>query len=149
MTEGLRKFVTKPEAAVAAALLMQLGLLRALAAADMTRVWFVGHELQMGCWFRQHFGFPCPACGMTRSVIMTLHGNFASAWHLNPAGPLGVAGLILFSIALLWLIAAQQFQTNVHAIRLGEQRIKLWTIVYGGLLVAVLIIHWLQKIVTQ
>lgn len=30
------------------------------------------------------FGFPCPACGLTRAGIFFLLGRLSDAWHMNP-----------------------------------------------------------------
>ncbi|HKP72093.1 MAG TPA: DUF2752 domain-containing protein, partial [Pyrinomonadaceae bacterium] len=64
---------------VGASLLLQLGLIRALASATSERVFVLGRELHWGCWFKARFGVPCPTCGMTRSVLLSLHGQFVEA----------------------------------------------------------------------
>jgi hypothetical protein len=47
------------------------------------------------CPFRLLTGLPCPGCGLTRSVVCTLHGDLASAMMFHPLGPLVVAALAL------------------------------------------------------
>jgi hypothetical protein len=47
-------------------------------------------------------GFPCPSCGMTTSISLVMHGDFAAASEANWAG-LAVAGLGL--VATAWLVA--------------------------------------------
>lgn len=44
-------------------------------------------------------GVPCPSCGMTRSWIELLSGNYLEAWHLHPLFflfPLVVALILLY-----------------------------------------------------
>ena len=76
---------------------------RALLWADEGRVYFAGRALSFECAFRASTGLPCPTCGLTRSVVMSLHGEFARAWHMSPAGPVAVAGVAACALALLAL----------------------------------------------
>jgi len=46
------------------------------------------HFLQnymMTCWFVKHFGIECPGCGMQRSLILLLQGNFIESIKMFPA----------------------------------------------------------------
>lgn len=54
------------------------------------------------CLFRAITGFPCPACGSTRSIVAVLRGEMQEALLLNPLGFLGIALLIVIP---LWLIS--------------------------------------------
>ena len=54
------------------------------------------------CIFKNLSGYPCPACGTTRSVLLILDGHFWQASLLNPLGWLALFGLILTSILLLF-----------------------------------------------
>jgi hypothetical protein len=131
-----------------ALVLLQLCIVRALAAVRDGRVFVAGRELRWECWFEQAFDFPCPASGMTRSVLHTLHGEFGAAWRLNPAGLFLVCGLVLFGLALVFL----SFQRRRHtpaASGAVQRRIRIYTKAYAHLLVAVLFAHWLTKIVTR
>lgn len=62
-----------------------------------------GTHRQLGlppCLLNLITGLPCPACGMTTSVSLLVHGNPASAWRVNWAGTLiGLLG----AAATLWL----------------------------------------------
>jgi hypothetical protein len=40
------------------------------------------------CWSRTVLGIPCPGCGLTRSFAAMAHGEFRSAFHFNPMGPI-------------------------------------------------------------
>jgi Protein of unknown function (DUF2752) len=75
--------------------------------ATRQQVWFLGNEIHLGCWFRDYFGVPCPVCGMTRSVILTVHGDILAAMQMHIGGPLLVAGMIATGVCL---ILAPQFQ---------------------------------------
>jgi len=37
------------------------------------------------CFVKKYFGFDCPGCGMQRSFIMVLKGDFIDAFHMFPA----------------------------------------------------------------
>src|SRR6202012_4514090 len=64
------------------------------------RVYLAGRALDFQCAFRAETGLPCPTCGLTRSVVMSLHGEFARAWSMAPAGPAAVAGLGAFAMGM-------------------------------------------------
>ena len=128
-----------------ALLLLQLGIVRAFASATAERAYFAGYELNWGCWFRDHFGLPCPTCGMTRSVLLSLQGDFAEAARLNPAGLLLVVGLVVFSLSMIFLMFYRQRHAGLAAGAM-HRRIRIGASVYGSLLVVVLFAHWLTEI---
>ena len=128
-----------------AAVLLLLSAVRAFASATDARVFLLGRELVWGCLFRRAFGLPCPVCGMTRSVVLTLDGHAYAALAVNPAGPLLVAGLVLLAAALLFL----PFYGRTHDPRAaGLLRARLLTgaRAYSGLLFAVLLAHWVAEL---
>jgi hypothetical protein len=130
---------------VGALLLLQLGLVRAFASATTERAYLAGHALNWGCWFRDHFGIPCPTCGMTRSVLLSLQGQFTEAARLNPAGPLLVVGLVALSLSLIFLMFYRQGHASLAAGAV-HRRIRIGASVYGSLLVVVLFAHWVGEI---
>lgn len=68
-------------------------------------VW--GLALPESCWFKRLTGMDCPGCGLTRSVVCLVHGNFLDAWHFNPGGYLFFAVLaaqVPYRIAQIWRI---------------------------------------------
>lgn len=87
--------------------LVDLVIGRVLLRADETRVYLAGRALDFECAFHAATGLPCPTCGLTRSVVMSLHGEFARAWSMAPAGPVAVAGLAVFALAMLALAFVQ------------------------------------------
>jgi disulfide bond formation protein DsbB len=74
-----------------------------LLSADADGVSFAGTRYANVCFFQRHFGVPCPTCGMTRSVVLTLHGQLGTALRINPAGPLWVLAAIAVSGGLIVL----------------------------------------------
>lgn len=116
-------------------LLLGLVVLRMAAWADGSQVWLFGRQLHWGCWFKEHYGFPCPTCGMTRSVILTMHGDFHNAFLLNPAGPFLIAGLILVGIISLRLplIGLKEIKSRQLALGLS---------LYGWVFVCVMLGQW-------
>jgi len=81
-------------------------LARMVLTADETRVYVLGHAIPWECALRRA-GLPCPTCGMTRSMVMTLHGDFPTAWRLAPGGPVLLVGVLLSAVVLL-LAAARR-----------------------------------------
>ncbi|HJR08657.1 MAG TPA: DUF2752 domain-containing protein [Pyrinomonadaceae bacterium] len=128
-----------------ALLLLQLAIVRALASATSERAYFAGRELNWGCWFRDHFRIPCPTCGMTRSVLLSLQGQLGEAARLNPAGPMLVVGLIILSLSLIFLMFYRQEHAGLAAGAV-HRRIRIGASVYGSLLVVVLFAHWITEI---
>jgi len=53
--------------------------------------------LPESCWFKRLTGADCPGCGLTRSVIALVHGEFSRAWRFNPGGYF-VFALIVFQL---------------------------------------------------
>jgi hypothetical protein len=126
-----------------ALLLAQLLALRLIASADADSVTLAGRALHWGCWFRQYFGVPCPLCGMTRSVLVTLQGQLTLAWQLNWAGPVFVAGLLLLALALLGVMLCAQ-TPRARAFVLPLQRgLRLGATAYAALFLVVFLTHWL------
>ena len=89
-------------APVAAAFVLIVGILSLhfCFAANEIGTWFMGHAFGSACWVRARFGIPCPNCGMSRSLILSAHGEFARAWRLAPGGPAMVATAALTSLIL-------------------------------------------------
>lgn len=128
-----------PATTVGAILLLQLVVVRIVTWADLNHVWVLGRELHWDCWFKQRFGIPCPTCGMTRSIILGMHGQLKQALDLNAAGPLLVAGLIILATVMLFQPVGNQGQR-------ASRRIALGMVTYGWIFGAVLIGQWTLKV---
>lgn len=50
------------------------------------------HEV---CFTKLMFGFPCPACGLTRATISLMRGKFSLALSYHPMLPMVILGAIL------------------------------------------------------
>lgn len=55
------------------------------------------HHL-FSCFFKSHFGLECPGCGVQRSIIALLKGNFLESVQLH-------AAVIPFILTILLLVA--------------------------------------------
>jgi hypothetical protein len=130
---------------VGALVLALLLILRALASADAEHVFVMGRELRWGCLFRRAFGLPCPACGMTRGVLLTLHGHITDALRVNPAAVVLTLGVILFAAALVFVAVYQRARDPLASGRL-HARLRLASRAYAGLLFAVMLAHWVVEI---
>lgn len=57
-----------------------------------SHVAFFGWQLPELCWWRRMLGWNCPGCGLTRSLVSTMHAQWAAAWQYHMAGlPLSLA----------------------------------------------------------
>jgi hypothetical protein len=128
-----------------ALLLAQLLIIRAHAAADARRVFVAGRELRWGCLFQRAFGVPCPACGMTRGVLLTLHGRLGDALRVNPAAPVLTLGVVLFAAALVFVAVYQSARDPLSSGRL-HARLRLASRAYAGLIFAVMLAHWIVEL---
>jgi hypothetical protein len=52
------------------------------------------------CWIKATTGYPCPACGTTRSVDALLQGEWGLALQLNP---FGLPVLLIMLVAPVWI----------------------------------------------
>jgi hypothetical protein len=129
-------------------LLLQLLFARAAASANINSVWVAGYELHWTCWFKQQFGIPCPGCGMTRSTLLALNGHIREAMLLNPAGPLLVLGIIVFGATMLCMMLYQRKPRANSTIDIAKRRIALGSSIYGGLIGAIMTIHWANELLS-
>jgi hypothetical protein len=132
-------------AAVGLLLLLQLAVAAILLRASPDGVSFAGIPIHGACTFRQSTGLPCPTCGMTRSVALSLHGHIRTAASLNPAGPLWVLAVAVIAAALLWL-SWRQRTGSVAGIQATARRVRVLALVHGGAVGLVLVIHWVRAL---
>lgn len=143
MTDRKRFGAKEMAAGAAGAALVAAGLVtRALATATPQAVYFNGQELAWGCSIRQMFGIPCPSCGLTRSVLLTLHGHLSAAFEVNPGGPLVVLGLALVAALMFGLALRPGPRPSDGLVR----SLVLGASAYGCLTAAVLLVHWVRSL---
>lgn len=93
--------------------------------------WY-GWEL-MPCPLLKVTGLPCPGCGMTRSCLAMLRGDWIEVWRLNPFGPVFA---IFWAVVGAGVALPQPWRGN-FADLLGrfERRTRWSGWVAGGLLI--------------
>ena len=134
---------TRVKAGLAGAgVLASLALTRLAASADEAAVSFAGRGLPWLCPLRSLFGLPCPTCGMTRSVVLSLHGECGRAAALNPAGPLLVFGLLALGLLLLLAACSPRASTGAALPRAA----LIGAYAYGCLTGVVLLVHWVRAL---
>ena len=90
------------------------------------------------CPFRTFTGLPCPLCGMTRSLLCFVQGNWIEAmrWH-----PLGISlGMAIAASLVIWLIG----QANL--ITLVSQYLPISVRTSGLLLIALVYGTWILRL---
>jgi len=137
----------KPAAAplsAALGILGQLGLLRAVLGADDARAYFLGRPVELACALRTRVGVPCPMCGVTRAVALTLHGELDRAFSLFPAAPVAIGGLLVLAAGL---IAVSFAGSRVHVAALAERRIRPAALCYAVGCTAIWLTDWTLRAV--
>lgn len=94
---------------VAAGLMLAGGLLLPLA----------GDGAGVACPLRTLTGVPCPLCGMTTSVVATLHLHLGEALAANPVGVVAV-------IAALLALSGAAVRVRVPAVLAGVLLSAMW-----------------------
>lgn len=132
---------------LAVMLLTELAAARLLLDADREGVTVAGVPWRNACAFKQRFGIPCPGCGMTRSVILTLHADVSTAVELNPGGPVIVFGLLYFSAAMIVLAVRQNVRPSREPV--AAKRFIQWsTAVVGIVLISIVCVHWTSELIS-
>lgn len=86
----------------------------------------------VGCAFRVITGYPCPSCGMTRSVCYTTRGDLGQAMQMHPVGPLFAVAMGLQVVYLLLsLVVPAVARTSPDPTRVA--------LAYGALVTAMLV----------
>jgi len=68
-------------------------------------------ELPGVCLSRRWFGLDCPGCGMTRSLVSLVHGDFAAAWRYHRLGWLvGLAAVVQAGVRVAALVSLRRQQ---------------------------------------
>ena len=108
---------------------------------DLETVSFMGHVLPETCSWKTTFGVPCPTCGMTRGIVLAMHGRLADSYEVNRSALILVGSAFLVGVGLL----------SAGALRLRDQlqasaQLGCWTqrlgLAGGGLWVLMLAVNW-------
>lgn len=124
-------------------ILAQLAFVRLFFDATLGSVTFLGMAFGSACAFRQRFGVPCPSCGLTRGVVLALHGRLWEACEVNPGGPALVFGLIFFGVATLSLSVIPFDRSARNAV---EDGIRWASLLAGGVFTALVVVHWVLEL---
>jgi hypothetical protein len=90
------------------------------------------------CTSRRVFGVDCPGCGLTRAFISISQGQFARAWHFNPA-----------SFAVYFFVAVQVPWHAIQIWRLKNNRRPIqwyWIYTLPIAVVIIMTINWLSRL---
>ncbi|MGP0069855.1 MAG: DUF2752 domain-containing protein [Isosphaeraceae bacterium] len=98
---------------------------------------FTRFPLPKACMSRTILGLKCPGCGLTRSIIHLVEGDWRASWHSHRLG-----GLFAVLIAL-------QIPYRLLALRRPDRPVipARWLVVSAFLLVAMLLGNWLIDVV--
>ena len=133
-------------AALGTLLLAQMAAVGILLRASQDGVWLLGHPLGGVCWFQRLTGVPCPTCGMTRSIVLTLNGHLGTALRLNLAGPVWVLAVATLAVALLWLAWRERApgpDRSPDRSAVARRRVRLLALAQGALFVVALATNWI------
>ncbi|MCB1057825.1 MAG: DUF2752 domain-containing protein [Acidobacteria bacterium] len=114
----------------------QLGLLWGAVAATLVLLSPLGARLALGlprCPLKVLAGFPCPACGTTRSALALAHLDFAGAFAVNPLATVGWVALIAGGLV------AGAFALAGRPLREPREQWPGWV---RGVLVAAVVLNW-------
>jgi hypothetical protein len=129
-------------------LLLQLAAAATLLGATEDGVSVAGIPLGGACLFRRLTGLPCPTCGMTRSVVLSLHGHLAAALRVNPAGIFWVLAVAAIGAALLWL-GWRQRTAGAAGAETASRRVRTLALVQGVSVGVVLALHWIHVLLVH
>ena len=92
------------------------------------------------CLVKNVTGVPCPSCGITRSLLLLIGGDFEKAVLTNPVGVVAGIGLL---VTPLWMAKDVLTQTNTLALAFlwTERKIKTRKAIYIPL-VALALLNW-------
>lgn len=126
-------FVIAGSVALVAALLMQPVVLD-----GETHLALFGLVIPSTCWFKLTTGLPCAGCGLTRSIVLLLHGHPAASLAMHPFGP--------------WIVALAMLGVPPRLVRrdgTGPAWIARWDrawLALGGLTVLLMLAWWVQRV---
>jgi Protein of unknown function (DUF2752) len=73
------------------------------------------------CAWREHTGWPCPGCGLTRVAVRVAHGDLHGAFDANP---LGTVAALLFAACTLFAALQVAFRLPVPLLTLSAREAR-------------------------
>jgi hypothetical protein len=92
------------------------------------------------CLFKNITGIPCPSCGITRSLLLLIAGDFQGALLMNPLGMFAAMALLSFPPWILTDLLRGK-NTLARSFLWTEKRIKTKKAIYLPL-VALALLNW-------
>jgi hypothetical protein len=101
----------------------------------------------MRCWVREHTGWPCPGCGLTRVAVRVAHGDVAGAFDANPLGTVAALGFaacaVLAALQLLFALPLPLVSLDAREARATRLAIVSAVVVnYAVVVVRVRFLGW-------
>ncbi len=87
------------------------------------------------CGFKQRTGWPCPACGMTTSVLAFARGRLLDAFYIQPAAAF-LCSVLSLTAFLTFLTATFAVYFNAFDRLLHEMKVVYWIAVLLVILAA-------------
>jgi hypothetical protein len=99
--------------------------------------WFAAGLPWPRCVFHDLTGLPCLTCGMTRSTIAFLHGDFLTALRWNPLVFSALCALSIFNIYAFAVLTARRPRLRIAGFTAAQKKL-----VRTGI-VALLALNWI------
>jgi Protein of unknown function (DUF2752) len=126
--------------------LLSLLIINLVTSATNSKVWLFGSETHIGCWFKEKYGVPCPLCGMTRSIILTLHGNIGEAFQMHIGGPLAIFGILIFGFTMLAFALPEKSNKFYRLAYNPELKVLTAITIYFVVITFISFVYWLLRL---
>lgn len=83
------------------------------------------------CQFQTSTGFPCPGCGLTRSVTSFLHGYFTQSFGYHPLGFVVALGFLVLGFGT---IVPNRWRARLIERLSRYDRVAAWLVIAFGIL---------------
>ena len=100
-------------------------------------LWFALHLPWPRCVFHDLTGLPCLTCGMTRSTIAFLHGNFLTALRWNPLVFSALCSLTIFNAYAFVVLVARRPRLRIAGLTIAQKK------VFRTAIVTLLALNWI------
>ena len=93
-----------------------------------------GHTLEIGrCYYRTHFGFECPSCGLTRGFISIENLDFPMAVHFNRMSP-----FVYLMFVFLGIFNILSLAKKTYALLFGK-----FLAIYSVIVCIAIVLNWI------